>query len=152
MLYGSEIIDWEEKQILQFEIIQAKSLRTLLGADFQSNKGVLRLITGVESMKARFDFAKLNHFWKIWNSDPESLLGELHSSGLKINLPQSYHNVISRILNKYGLPDPSGFTKTSYANVVKSRVWEVNIQDDIKEARSSKCGQSLLCHVGLGEV
>ena len=34
MLYGSEIVDWEEKQVVEFEKIQAKSLRTLLGAEF----------------------------------------------------------------------------------------------------------------------
>ena len=48
MLYGSEIVDWEPNQIMELEKIQAKSLRTLLGADIMSNKAVLRLMCGIE--------------------------------------------------------------------------------------------------------
>ena len=151
MLYGSEIVDWEPNQIMELEKIQAKSLRTLLGADIMSNKAALRLMCGIEPLGARFDFAKLNYFFKVSNSNPDSLLGELHSSRNRQEIPQSYYKMVRRLLDKYGLSEPGNLSRSKYLKMIKNKIWSSNVENDISEALNSKCGQSLFTRVFLAD-
>ena len=78
LLYACEVTDFDCDQMLSLEILQADTLRCMLNLDKRCPKALVRLITGVEPLEARFNFHKIMYYIKLSNSDSNSLLHAVH--------------------------------------------------------------------------
>ena len=65
LLYACEVTDFDCDQVLSLEKLQAETLRRMLKLDKRCPKAIVRLVTGVEPIEARFDLHKILYFIKV---------------------------------------------------------------------------------------
>ena len=66
MEYAAPILSYTKSQLQKYEQCQLKCLKSLIGLQKHGTLGAaVRLLAGIEPMKSRFDFLKLNYFQKI---------------------------------------------------------------------------------------
>ena len=103
LLYAMEITDWNCKQILELEKLQAKSLRSLFDLDRKCPKAIVRLLTGVEPIAARRDLHVLMFYAKLCQSNPTNFLGmiNLKRTISSENPPIGFYTTVKHTLTRY---------------------------------------------------
>ena len=157
LLYAIEFCNWDIDQINKLEVLQAKALRCHLGCDLQCPKSILRLVCGVEPILARRDLHVLLYYSKLYNSTPNSLLGQMHQYRTKTfkSLSVGFYATVHHILIKYNLehywdniPDVS---HGELKNILKKTIWSLHWKKDVAMAltKDSPFSCTFLPHVQL---
>ena len=104
-MYACEVTDFDCDQLLSLEKLQSVTLRRILNLDKRCPKALVRLVTGVEPLEARFNLHKLMYFVKLAKSNKSSLLHTVHNRRMTDfgATPLGFHHTIYNLLIKYGL-------------------------------------------------
>ena len=143
--FMGSIIELPENQIVVLERFQNECLRSLLGLPVSTHGSLLRLISGVEPLGARFDILKVGYFsrisskydhnravYSLVSKDFESLnLGEF-----PVGVESSFAGSIRRIFTKLGCPDKFKFPIESTISL-KINIWNHYHTQDISRISNS---------------
>ena len=72
--YGSQILGYTKKQLEKLEQIQLRALKSVLGLQINTKNETVRLVSGVEPLRARFAFLKLKHLYRLQQKPNNSLV------------------------------------------------------------------------------
>ena len=147
--FMGSIIELPENQINELERFQNECLRSFLGLPVSTHGSLLRLISGVEPLGARFDILKLGYYSRISSkfdknravytlisNDFESLNSGDSSKGVE----SSFVGSIRRIFTKLDCLDNFEFPCLS-TTTLKIKIWNLYHKKDISRISSSKQSQ-----------
>ena len=98
MEYAAPILSYSSTQVDKYEKCQLKCLKALIGLQHSGTKSAaVRLLAGIEPIKSRFDYLKLNYFQKIRLMDKDRLVHRVlaHRFGKsKSGLSNEVHSIM----------------------------------------------------------
>ena len=143
------VIELPENQINVLERFQNECLRSFLGLPVSTHGSLLRLISGVEPLGARFDILKLGYYsrisskfdknravYSIVSNDFESLISGDISKGVEGSFAGSIRRIFTKLdcLVNFEFPCSSNTT-------LKIKIWNLYHAQDISRIYSSKQSQ-----------
>ena len=105
MEYGAQVITPTKAAVARLERMQSFFVKTVLGLDRCTATAAVRLIAGLEPIRARFDFLKLSFCRKILCSDKNGALATILRSTSSHRSSFAYG--ILEICKKYNIAAPS---------------------------------------------
>ena len=150
LLYACEATDFDCDQLLSLEKLQSVTLRRILNLDKRCPKALVRLVTGVEPLEARFNLHKLMYFVKLAKSNKSSLLHAVHNRRMTDfgATPLGFHHTIYNLLIKYGLTNlwemPKDASVLELKSQIKAAIWRYHWEKDLIISKA--------CHTPLSKI
>ena len=150
--FMGSVIELPENQINVLERFQNECLRSFLGLPVSTHGSLLRLISGVEPLGARFDILKIGYYSRISSKfDKNRAVYSLVSKDFERfnfgdilgGVQGSFAGSIHRIFSKLDRPDKFEFLIISTTNTtnLKIKIWSLYHKKDISRIYSSKQSQ-----------
>ena len=142
LLYACEITDFDCDQILSLEVLQSDTLRCMLNLDKRCPKAIVRLVTGIEPLEARFNLHKIMYYLKLSRSENRGLLNMVQKRRKTAfgATPLGFHHTCYNLLKKYRIfslwDDSTTIPIEDLKIQVKSVIWRHHWEHDLKLAKA----------------